>query len=166
VMQKKESYTTKLFKEVDDYSESLRKHYANQPSKREQSLLESLCPVTWDNYQGTVGSTVLVPRQKVEVATQKVEVVAHKVGLATLSPLPPPPGTWAYYFIHRTNFALWKINNRVKPDYLRVTKHDSIQDHCRDVILRHLNHEDQIEELELPRKLKRFITEALSDDSQ
>ena len=51
---------------------------------------------------------------------------------------------------------------------LGVTKREftSIQDRCRAVILRHLNHEDQIEELELPRTLKRFITEGLSDDSQ
>jgi len=51
---------------------------------------------------------------------------------------------------------------------LGVTKREfiSIQDRCRAVILRHLNHEDEIEELELPRTLKRFITEGLSDDSQ
>ena len=44
---------------------------------------------------------------------------------------------------------------------LGVTKREfvSIQDRCRAVILRHLNHEDQIEDLELPRTLKRFITE-------
>ena len=51
---------------------------------------------------------------------------------------------------------------------LGVTKREfvSIQDRCRAVILRHLSHEDQIEELELPRTLKRFISEGLSEDSQ
>ena len=51
---------------------------------------------------------------------------------------------------------------------LGVTKREfiSIQDRCRAVILRHLNHEDQIEHLELPRTLKRFISEGLSDESQ
>ena len=51
---------------------------------------------------------------------------------------------------------------------LGVTKREfiSIQDRCRTVILRHLSHEDQIEQLELPRTLKRFISEGLSEESQ
>lgn len=51
---------------------------------------------------------------------------------------------------------------------LGVTKREflSIQDRCRSVILRHLNTKDQIEQLELPRTLKRFISEGLSDESQ
>lgn len=42
----------------------------------------------------------------------------------------------------------------------------SIQDRCRAVILRQLTHENQIEELELPRTLKQFILEGLSEDTQ
>lgn len=51
---------------------------------------------------------------------------------------------------------------------LGVTKREfiSIQDRCRAVILGHLNHQDQIEQLELPRTLKRFISEGLSEESQ
>lgn len=51
---------------------------------------------------------------------------------------------------------------------LGVTKREfqSIQDRCRAVILRTLNHEDQIDQLELPRTLKRFISEGLSEESQ
>ena len=51
---------------------------------------------------------------------------------------------------------------------LGVTKREfvSIQDMCRAVILRSLSHEDQIEELELPKTLKRFISEGLSEESQ
>ena len=51
---------------------------------------------------------------------------------------------------------------------LGVTKREfiSIQDRCRAVVLRHLNHQDQIEQLELPRTLKRFILEGLSEESQ
>ncbi len=51
---------------------------------------------------------------------------------------------------------------------LGVTKREflSIQDRCRSIILRHLTSEDQIEELELPRTLKRFISEGLSEQSQ
>jgi SPRY domain-containing SOCS box protein 3 len=51
---------------------------------------------------------------------------------------------------------------------LGVTKREftSIQDRCRSVILRHLSHEDQINQLELPKTLKRFISEGLSEDSQ
>ena len=51
---------------------------------------------------------------------------------------------------------------------LGVTKREfvSIQDMCRAVILRSLNHEDQIEQLELPKTLKRFISEGLSEESQ
>ncbi len=51
---------------------------------------------------------------------------------------------------------------------LGVTKREfySIQDRCRSVILRSLNHEDQIDQLELPRTLKRFVLEGLSEESQ
>ena len=45
VLQKKESYTTKLFKEVDDYRERLSKQPCNQPgfsAYLDESLLESL----------------------------------------------------------------------------------------------------------------------------
>ena len=51
---------------------------------------------------------------------------------------------------------------------LGVTKREfvSIQDRCRAVILRHLNHEDQIEKLELPRTLKDFIFDGLSEECQ
>ena len=51
---------------------------------------------------------------------------------------------------------------------LGVTKREfvSIQDRCRSVILKHLNHEDQIEQLELPKTLKLFISEGLSEESQ
>ena len=124
---------------------NLRKQYGDHPGFSAR--------LSWDgkNVHLKKRPTVLVERRKLGVATQKVEVATQKVGLATLS-LPPPP----------THFALWRIKNSVS----RMTKHDSIQNHCRDVILRHLHHEDQIEELKLPPKLKRFITEALSDVSQ
>ena len=51
---------------------------------------------------------------------------------------------------------------------LGVTKREfvSIQDRCRSVILKHLNHEDQIDQLELPKTLKHFISEGLSEESQ
>ena len=57
---------------------------------------------------------------------------------------------------------------------LGVTKREfvSIQDRCRSVILRHLSVKDgqrieeQIDQLELPRTLKRFISEGLSEESQ
>ena len=51
---------------------------------------------------------------------------------------------------------------------LGVTKREfsSIQARCRAVILRRLNHKDQIEHLELPRTLKKFISEGLTDESQ
>ena len=37
------------------------------------------------------------------------------------------------------------------------------QDRCRATVLRHLTREEQIDELELPRCLKRFISEGLED---
>lgn len=51
---------------------------------------------------------------------------------------------------------------------LGVTKREfySIQDRCRSVIIKHLSREDQIDQLELPRTLKRFISEGLSEESQ
>lgn len=50
---------------------------------------------------------------------------------------------------------------------LGVTKREfvSIQDRCRSVILRHLNCEEEIDQLELPRTLKHFIAEGFSADS-
>ena len=51
---------------------------------------------------------------------------------------------------------------------LGLTKREfiSIQDRCRSVILKSLNSRDQIEQLELPKTLKRFISEGLSEESQ
>ena len=39
----------------------------------------------------------------------------------------------------------------------------SLQDRCRAIVLQHLTREEQIDELELPRCLKRFISEGLYD---
>ena len=59
VLQKKDSYTTMLFKGVDDYRERLRKQYCDQPAIStypDESQLESLCPLPRDIYlQETVG---------------------------------------------------------------------------------------------------------------
>lgn len=91
-------------------------------------------------------------------------------------------GTLTYYKDgHNLGVAFHGLDSIKKPLYpiicstaaktemaLGVTKREfsSIQDRCRAVILRHLNHKDQIEHLELPRTLKKFISEGLTDESQ
>ena len=47
-------------------------------------------------------------------------------------------------------------------DQVRIVSLAS-QDRCRATVLRHLTREEQIDELELPRCLKRFISEGLED---
>ena len=42
----------------------------------------------------------------------------------------------------------------------------SLQDRCRAVILRQLTHEEQIDQLPLPKSLKVFVAEGLSEDCQ
>ena len=86
-----------------------------------------------------------------------------------IASLPHESNPFRYLNQFALNQQFWSFSTAAKTEMaLGVTKREfiSIQDRCRAVILRHLNHEDQIEELELPCTKNWFITEGLSDDSQ